>query len=300
MKLSLINLGCIFALLLAGASTFANPQSEQEPATERRDFRSFNPEATAELGSDGVVSRAHSAITGVVYPRHQLALSLSVSGVVANVPVQEGDEVTAGSLLIALEQNLEKLELRRLELNWRNEDVISASRERLSVITEQLRLAQALYDESRSISRDELNAMRMQQLSMEAELATLVLEKQRQSLDYDIGKGRLEQRNLRAPLSGVVTRVAVDPGEWVQAGEPIVELVDASESFIRFSLPSDQANMLTIGDKLRFELEGEHAEGTVSFISPLADPASGRVEIKITFTNSDKHIRPGLTARISL
>ena len=300
MKIRVIRVLLLLALGAGAVVAETTQRAIAEEPAQRPDFRNFMPELDSPAPNLSVGDRGRTQIMGVIYPKHQLTLSLAVSGVVHAVPVAEGDEVAQGALLVALEQELEALELQRLEMLWQSEGVLRASQQRLALITEQLNLAQMLYDQSRSVSRDELNALRMQKLSLEAETVNLELEKQRQALDFQIGQGRLEQRNLRAPLAGLVTRVTVNPGEWVQAGEPIIELVDSSESFIRFSLPSRQAREFKRGDEIAFEVEGVAGVGIVSFVAPVADPASGRFEIKITFDNPNQHFRPGLTARISL
>jgi RND family efflux transporter MFP subunit len=277
----------------------AMPSPAVTPA--RRDFRAFSPDASNN-GAEPIsaLQTTGEEILAVIYPRQQLLLALSVSGVVAEVPVTEGDFVTAGDLLIALEQDLERLELQRIELVLRDREIVQAAEERLTLVAEQLRLGRELYDESRSISRDELNALEMQHNLLKAELATLHLQKEREALDFAIGEGSLEKRNLRAPHTGFVTRIVVKPGEWAQAGEPIAEIVDSTESFIRFSLPNQRAQLLAIDDVVDFTVEGINAQGHISFISPVADPASGRVEIKVSFDNADGRIRPGLSARVSL
>lgn len=287
------------ALWFLSVEAFAQSTDLASPA-ERRDFRSFSIEGERTNGETTEQQGTSGPITGVVLPRHQLTLSIAVSGVVSVVAVAEGDAVASGDLLIALEQDLETLELQRLELVLQNQDVLQASRERLDLMQEQLNLAQRLYDESRSISRDELNALRMQWLGLQADMANLTLEKQRQALDLQMGQGLLDQRNLRAPRAGLITRVAVEPGEWVQSGEPIIELIDSQESLIRFSLPSRQIRTIALGDEVRFRVEDIQGIGWVSYIAPFADAASGRIEVRITFDNSNQQIRPGLSADIFL
>lgn len=280
---------------------FRLAQSVESVAIEaRRDFRAFSPDAPDALRTGGNSMQGNEEIVAVVYPRHRFLLSLSVSGVVAKVPVTEGDFVEANDLLIALEQDLERLELQRLELMLKETEILQASAERLALIGEQARLARQLYEESRSISRDELNALEMQHIMLKAEHVSLRLQKEREALDFAIGQGSLDKRNLRAPHPGFITRITVKPGEWAQAGDPIVELVDSTESFIRFSLPNQRAQSLLLNDPISFEVEGVRAEGYISFISPVADPASGLVEVQVSFDNTEGRIRPGLSARVFL
>jgi len=51
---------------------------------------------------------------------------------------------------------------------------------------------------------------------------------------------------------------------------------------------------------VRFENQGAPVTGTISFVSPVADPASGLVELRVTFPNPGERIRPGIKGSVVL
>ena len=278
-------LGLIVGGLWVGSVAFA-----QAPPVE--DFRDFSPEQISVAQPD--------ALVGVVYPRGRYLLAFEVSGVVAEVPVEEGARVEVGQPLLVLQQDIQDLELERLELDWRNESALTVARSRLALIEERLESLEMLFADTGSVSRDELRNLELQRLSASAEVEQLELAESQQRLDYEIGMGRLAQRTLLAPVAGTVSQVTSKPGEWVQAGDPAVELIDSGVNFVRLNLSSAQAVRLSRGMSALVEVEGQIYDGRVSFISPIADPASGRVEVKVEFDNPDFLIRPGLSARVQL
>lgn len=278
-------------VVLIGASVgIALPAVAQPDSAE--DFRQFSPEQLAD--SQG------AALVGVVHPRGRYLLAFEVSGVVGQVPVVEGERVEAGDAVLVLQQEIQDLELERLVLDWRDNTALEAARSRLALIQERLESLEMLFAETGSVSRDELRNLELQRLSAAAEVDQLQLNKEQQRLDYEIGVGRLAQRTLRAPVAGIISQVAAKPGEWVQAGDPAVELIDSAVNFVRLNLRSQQAIALEQGIPARVEVEGQVYLGRVSFISPVADPASGRVEVKVEFDNLDYRVRPGLSARVQL
>lgn len=258
----------------------------------RRDFRQFV------TGDDAPLSVGQADWVGVVQPGERIALALQVSGVVAAVEALEGEMIAAGDVLILLEQEIEQLELERLRLRHQDRSALESAEQRLAMAEEQLETAEALFSEARTVSRDELRQLRLQTLVLRAERDGLRSEQERAALDLRIGEQRLAQRTLRAPISGVVSRITVGRGEWADAGGPIVELIDDRHGRLRFSVANVDAARLAMGDQLAFEVEGRRHSGEVDFISPLADPASGRVEVRIAFDNTDLRIRPGLAARV--
>jgi len=280
-------MGIVLVLQLAVALPAA--LADEAP---RRDFRQFV------TGDDAPLSVGQADWVGVVQPGERIALALQVSGVVAGVDVVEGEMVAAGDALILLEQEIEQLELERLRLRYQDRSALESAEQRLAMAEEQLETAEALFAEARTVSRDELRELRLRTLVLRAERDGLRMEQERAALDLRIGEQRLAQRTLRAPISGVVSRITVGRGEWADAGGPIVELIDDRQGRLRFSVANVDAARLATGDRLTFDVEGRRHSGEVDFISPLADPASGRVEVRIAFDNTDLRIRPGLAARV--
>ena len=111
-------------------------------------------------------------------------------------------------------------------------------------------------------------------------------------------------RLLEAPIAGVVTAVEVDVGEWATPGQPVVRLVDESEVELRVDLSQAAARRLKVGDGVQARLDDLGADGAVSgrvsFLSPVADAASGLVEMRVRIPNADRRIRPGVKGRIRI
>lgn len=282
-----------FWLWVLCAVVFVSTASAQAPGDRgRENFRTFEPGTTD-------VSR-ESGVVGVVYPSQRFLLAFAASGVVGNVPVKEGDLVRSGASLMVLEQSSERLELQRLELLLDDQSALKAARSRLELQRRQVQTAQDLYDRTRSISLDELNAIRIRLVDLEADFAQRELEKKRESLDVRIARSELAKRTLQAPSGGYVVQIRLRRGEWAQAGEPVLELADTSQIYIRFSIPPVRARALMPGAKVSFEIEGRRSTGKLTLISPVADPASGMVEVRVEADNRETGFRPGVQARVFL
>ena len=259
----------------------------------REDYRRFDPSVSVPVVGG-------SAQAGVIYAERRYLLSPGVSGLVAEVTLREGDRVAAGTPLVVLEQDIEKLEIERLEVQLRDRSLLESTRQRLVLVREQLQSAEQLFATTRSISRDELSVLRANVLALQGEIGALELDKRREAIDLRIAQARLAQRTLRAPVAGVIVQLRPQVGEWVQAGEPVVELVDPTSHYIRIHLPVAQVQALGLGQTVAFAVDDQRAEGRVRFISPVADAASGLVEVRIAFDDPDYRFRPGLKALIEL
>lgn len=222
-------------------------------------------------------------------------LGLSVSGRIARINVKEGDRVSEGQLLLHLDKDAEELELSRRELLFNDQSQLSALRDRQSITKRQVDAAHNLLKQgglARKLVEDEVMALR----AITAELEATLASKAREKVEVDIARQALLARNLRAPFAGVVTKVHLQLGESVPANEPVIVLVDSRR--VRFVGAFDQlqARAPKPGQLAKVSLPThKNITARIIFVSPVADPSSGLVEVIGEFSNPGPNpVRPGL------
>lgn len=81
----------------------------------------------------------------------------------------------------------------------------------------------------------------------------------------------LEYTTVRAPASGVLSRVQLQPGEWVEAGRPAFRLIETDELWIEANLKETQLTHVEPGQAVTFEVDAYPEvgwKGSVARISP--------------------------------
>jgi HlyD family secretion protein len=232
------------------------------------------------------------------------------SGRIATISVAEGDQVTAGTSLVTLENTSQMAALRAAhagvavaEANLENlqtgsrETEITVIRASLQKAEADLALARATFERSeRLLAQGDIPAARADQdraayASAEAQVAQLRAElevaqlparaAQRTAAEATLEQARaeaqiaqiaLDDRNLATPVDGRVERVFFDAGEVVGAGAPILSILQPEKIKAIFFVPeADRAN-LTIGKTLALACDG-CPPGVTAQISRLAsDP----------------------------
>lgn len=121
---------------------------------------------------------------------------------------------------------------------------------------------------------------------------------------------RLGYATLTAPISGVVLSKAVEPGEQVAAGTPVVTLGDAEHCWLKGYIPETELGRVKLGQSARVTTDshpGKAFPGTVTFVSSEAEftPKSVQTEkervklvyrIKISLANAGMELKPGMPA----
>ena len=130
-------------------------------------------------------------------------------------------------------------------------------------------------------------------------------------------QAQLEQANTRlgyttvvAPVDGIVTTRVARQGEMVNAGSPIVTIVNLNDAWVYADAPETMAVNIALGDTLRVRLpNGKTIEGKVTFKNAEADFATQRdvggtkrdiksIAMKIAVDNHDHTLAPGMTAEV--
>jgi RND family efflux transporter MFP subunit len=249
----------------------------------------------------GAIAKSY---TGLIYPLHDITLSAGVSGLVMKRAVQLGQAVKADQLLLQLDDRLQSIESNRRRVIFEDQSELQATRDRLRILDTLLNDARAVFNSTGSISKDELLRLEAEQLASRGRLAQLVEQKKREQLDYASAEGDRLQRHISAPISGVVTRIVPQVGEWAKAGDPMLHLVDTSVAVLRLAVPHTVASALKVGARQLIVLESDigaaEVTGVVKFVSPVTDAASGLVQVEVNFNNPGRRIKTGIKGTIDI
>jgi HlyD family secretion protein len=121
---------------------------------------------------------------------------------------------------------------------------------------------------------------------------------------------RLGYTKIYAPVTGTVSVRAAREGEVLNLGQPIVTIVDLSDTWVRAAIPETEADHIGLGDTLRIRLPGgTTTSGKVFYKSPEADFATQRdvgrrkrdirtIVLKVRLDNPKGAYVPGMTADV--
>lgn len=108
----------------------------------------------------------------------------------------------------------------------------------------------------------------------------------------------LSYAKVTAPFDGVVTRKLADVGDLAMPGKPLLEMEAPTALRFEADLPEAILNRVKLGAKLPVRV-GRVLEGTVSEISPVADPVSRTFLVKLDLPVVEG-VRTGQFGRVSV
>ena len=261
----------------------------------------------------------HQHVQGITRPANAVDLSPMQQGHIANITVDEGSLVKTNDLLLALEASAEQASLKVIENQIADTSRIAQAEAKLQSIEARLDIAQAQFH----ASQDELNALEKLLIEnstserevnnarhavteaqanvqsaeadirvAQAELDNITAEHARLSLQAESQRLELQRYMIRAPFSGMITRIDASVGEATNPNEPVLRLVQLDTLEAEFHLSRRIAANLAVGGTLTLyatEPNGTKVplEATVEFISPELDTATETQRILLSIDNHD-------------
>jgi membrane fusion protein, multidrug efflux system len=240
----------------------------------------FRPLLAAAVSLAALLPSAEAAaprtFDGLILPYREIVVSTPVQGQIESISVKEGDAVTAGQTLGQLTSRLEALEMERAKIVMAKKNF-------------DFKGSKNLFDD-KIISEDEALNRRS-----EAEVA---------KLQYEVAAELVAQRTIKAPSAGLVVEKNREIGETVTATQPLFRIVDITQVYAQIFIRAEDLPLVKEGTTLNVRVPVLGADsafqGTVDFIDPRVDAASGLLRVKVLIPNPKAVLKAGLRAEVSL
>lgn len=245
-------------------------EDEEEPVEEVADDRRT---AVAVRESDAQPIERVLVLHGDLRPEQVVLVRAETGGVIEEWYVPRGAAVEQGEPLVQIE-----LGERRSELNQ--------ARAQVNVAEQQLSATRELVAEGYEPE------IQLETAEAEYEAAQAQLS----AIEEDIDRTR-----IRAPIPGRVDQRIAERGDFVAAGGEVVQIVNNDPLRANVAVPQHRIGRIEVGQTARVHvLEHGVAEGEVTFVSTLADPATRTFLVEVEIPNPDRTLPAGTSAEVEI
>src|SRR5512143_434649 len=230
-------------------------------------------------------------VSGALQPVRQATVKAKVSGDVKQVTVREGETVQAGQVLARIDTA--DLDARLIErmgaLESAKAQLAMAGKTRTSnqMLLKQNFISQNAFDNSESSFRVAEGSVK----SAEAQV--------------QLAKNALRDAVAVSPLTGLVGKRHVQPGEKVAFDSPLITVVDLKDMELQAAVPAVDVPEVTLGMPVELVIDGfgeRRFKGRVERINPATEPGTRSILVYVGIPNTDGALRGGMfaTGRIAL
>ncbi|MDX1805243.1 MAG: efflux RND transporter periplasmic adaptor subunit [Alcanivorax sp.] len=116
----------------------------------------------------------------------------------------------------------------------------------------------------------------------------------------EAGKSEKGVYTLTAPDDGLVLEDAFQQGQWLQAGSPLVTLVDESQLWAEAALPPQPGLQVPIGTRATVIIGTTTVDGEVIQAGHRLNPVTRTLAVRVAVPNDRHRLHPGMFADVAL
>jgi membrane fusion protein (multidrug efflux system) len=231
------------------------------------------PESVTSAKVEQVEWQPVRAAVGTLIAIRGVTLGTELTGTVRQINFENGSLVKKGAVLVRFDTSSEQAQLQSA--------VADAA------------LAKQTLERAENLRKQEVNTLAELEAAQARDKQTRATVNNLQAI---IGK-----KVIRAPFDGRVGIRAVELGQVLSPGTPIISLQTVSPIYAEFQLPQQSLADVKVGQKISLKIDvfpKESWEGTVTTINPEVDPGTRNVRMRATVENPDGRLNPGMFASV--
>lgn len=289
----------LFAAALLMVSCGGKNEATVETATEKADsiVADSTMADTVKADVDAVTSATNVAnsptFNGLlsVAPDRLATVSLTMGGRIHSLNVMSGKAVARGQVIATLD-NPEFIELQQTYLE---------SKAQLEFLEREYARQKSL-GQGEATSQKRVEESRAEYLSMKSrtEAAAMRLKALGVSPASVSANGIRPYLPVVAPIGGYVSNLSVNLGKYVEAGEPLCDVVNKSNPMIELTVYEKDIALMKVGGKLQFRVNGMGKStfaATIVSIEQTVDKKDYSIKVYARVTDSNPMFRPGMYVR---
>lgn len=284
----------VAVLLMASCNSADNKQTgivSEEQAADTSIVVTGKPDTMSVDAMTSATAIANpSAFNGtlVIPPQYFATVTLSMGGIVKELSVLPGSYVRKGTVLGTLE-NPDFIDLQQSYLDSRAQlEYLEAEYQRQQNLSREAVASQKKFQQAKA----DYLSMKSRLQAAEAQLRLLGINAETLSAG-----GICPYIEVKAPVNGYISNVQANLGKYLNAGDPLCDVIDKSQTMVRLVAYEKDLEGMKVGSRVQFRVNGL---GKVTFHATLVsigqqvDDSNRSIELYAKVLDSSPLFRPGM------
>lgn len=221
-------------------------------------------------GSDRMISAV-----GTLLSEESVVVASEIAGRIETIGFAEGERTERARVLIQLDAAMLRAQLDRAEAA--------------------LALSKTNYHRAESLLKEHAIS--------EKERDEAYARRQLDEADLRLAAAQLEKTEIRAPFAGTLGLRRVSRGDYVQPGQPLINIEAIDRLKVEFRVPEKSLNEVKAGQKITLQSEahaGRDFAGRVYAVNPQVEEQSRSLVVRALVENRDRALLPGQFVQVQL
>jgi HlyD family secretion protein len=239
-----------------------------------------------------------AAASGAIQPILTLSVKSKASGEIVDMPVQTGDEVKRGQLLVKIDPRIPRNDLKQAEAN------LAVAKAQLDNATAQLKRSDALF-QSQSIAQSDYDAARLTYATAQSAVVTA-------EANLQTARDAMEDTQVRAPVTGTVLErdavlgtVISSPTRDVGGGTVILKMANLDTVQVQALVDETDVGKVQPGMPVSITVDAfpnRPFDGAVLKIEPQAQVNQNvtMFPVIVNILNPGHQLKPGMNSEVEI
>ena len=235
----------------------------------------------------------------VITPYDEISIGTPVEGLIQTVPVERGDWVTKGQVIVTLESSLEEATVALAKAKAEAEAVLKSSQVKVGFSSRKLERALDLF-KTNSIAQHEVDEAQTEKALAEMSYREASENKRLAELELNRTTAALQLHTIRSPINGVVVDRLLSPGELARQ-TPVMKLAQINPLRVEVFAPISLLGKLKTGMRADVRPEGKGQsvyQAKIVVVNKVVDSASGTFGVRLEMPNPNNAISAGLACTV--
>jgi len=232
-------------------------------------------------------NESEMVLIGEVKSRYESNQSFRISGKIIERKAEVGDVVKKGQVLARIDATDSNL-------------ITQAARAGVASAQANYELAKAEVERQRQLVEKKFISQSALDLQ-EAQLKTTAARLRQVKAQAAVSNNQSRYTALIAERNGVITKIKAEPGQVIEPGQMIVQIVDQTQIEVLVAVPESRVESVKINDLVSIRLwanKDKPYQGKVREITPRASEATRAFDMRVAFVEADEHVKLGMTAGV--
>ena len=212
-------------------------------------------------------------VQGVAESKKNITISSETNGMVRDIPVNEGQVVSQGQLLISVDA----------DVLLKNIDEVKTS----------LDLAKTAFERQENLWKQNIGS----------EFQYLEAKNRKESLENRLSSlyAQYQKSNVRSPITGTVDAIYAKEGEIVMPGARLIRVVNTADMTVKADVSESKIGTVKKGDTVTVifpSLSQYEERGIVTSVGQVINPGNRTFSIEVSLPNKNNMVKPNLLSKI--
>jgi RND family efflux transporter MFP subunit len=235
----------------------------------------------------------------VIKPSAEISIGTPVEGLIHTVPVDRGDWVTKGQVIVTLESSLEEATVALAKAKAEAEAVLKSSQVKIEFSRRKLARALDLF-KTNSIAQHDVDEAQTEKALADMSHQEASENKRLAELELHRATAALHLRTIRSPITGVVMDRLLSPGELARQ-TPVMKLAQINPLRVEVFAPLSLLGKLKTGMQADVRPEGTGQpvyQAKIVVVNKVVDSASGTFGVRLEMPNPNNALAAGLACTV--